>query len=121
MPTELRRLLFTRDELAEALADYARATGRAWPAGKIRSVRPDAPFDGSLVLRLRDGAAGGSHRTVKLEPEWVAAALIRFCAERGVVLPRRAQKSLELVGDAVSLNIVMQARTLLKIVGEPKS
>ena len=120
MPAELRRILFSRDELREALAGYyGGASGRPWPAGEIRSVRAHAPSDAMLSLEIGDGVAGRVYQ-VDLDAEWVAAALIRFCVDRRIVLPRRAQKSLEILGDTVSLEIAIQTRTLLKIIGEPK-
>ncbi|MCG8354198.1 MAG: hypothetical protein MI920_01380 [Kiloniellales bacterium] len=89
MPTEVRRLTFSQDEIIDALA-----------AGKIE---PAAASGGPLsIVSREDGApmvAFGSEAGEKcrnLETSVLGAALIKYCLDQGIPIPRNASRSLAL-------------------------
>ncbi len=116
MPTEFRRLVFRDDELLAALGHELRQTGGKFPSGRI--VRHEVMRGPELTVRLEievEGAGepcrvdGGTSISVTLEPAFIAAALIRFCIREGIPMARRAEKSLQVVGDNLALNLSLDA------------
>jgi hypothetical protein len=104
MPSELRRIVFSNDELRSALEDYLKGQKTPLPLGVITSVQlSDAP-QGTVFLYLA-GREDNDRASLALSPEKIAAALLRFCKRQRIPVPRRANKSLIVTGDNVALDI----------------
>ncbi len=103
MPIEMRTLIFSRDELSEAITDHAAAAGAALPDGTTMfcSVRADPALQVTLKL-VPDGRS--TIETVILEAEAVGAALVHYCIERGIPVPQRSDRSLQAMGEAVAMH-----------------
>ncbi len=109
-PTEMRRIVFTQDEVLVALSRYA-----AGPRGPGETSR----FLACRVLRtpkLRvlaelQSSAGGPVQQIEIEAPDIADALIRYCAASGVPIPKRADKELEAVGENLALNLRIETAT----------
>ncbi len=103
-PSEMRRIVFTHDEVLVALSRYA-----AKPSGR----QEDSRFVSCRILRspkLRvlaelEPHAGGTVQEIEVGARDVAEALLRYCAASGVPIPLRADKELEVIGENLSLNL----------------
>src|SRR5690349_16198772 len=104
MPTELRRIVFTNDELRHALAGQ-RVDGRpVIPFGQIQSARFIGDSRDELMLRIYDHTTDKHHEAV-LSSTLIAAALMSYCITQRVPLPRSARKSIAISGDNVALDL----------------
>ena len=109
-PSEMRRIVFTHDEVLVALSRYA---------AEPRDRREGSRFVTCRILRspkLRvlaelESYAGGPVQEIEVETHDVAEALLRYCAASGVPIPMRADKELEVIGENLSLNLRIETAT----------
>src|SRR3954467_8090639 len=99
MPSELRRIVFSNDELRQALDAYYLGIGKSLPVGYVRSAR-FAADPAQIVITIYDRREDQTHEAA-LNAAQVAAALIKFCFAHRIPIPKHAQKSLALSGDNV--------------------
>ena len=101
MPTEYRKLVFSEEELRHALTDFCRSNGTLPPKGELITVelleKPD------LSVRLEYESATKNLSETSLSRDQVAAALISYCSQRRIPVPRSAQKNLKVEGARVCL------------------
>lgn len=109
MPREVRYILFEQAELARAISDWSRMNGRQLPASSIWSVAVTERADGvDVIYRV-----GHEHRATRdqviidhsIDEYDLTAALLRYCRQTGIPLPRRAAKRLEVIDGALALLI----------------
>ena len=67
-----------------------------------------------LEIEHRDEGKPGKndvakHHTITLEPAFIGAALVRYCIDLKIPLPRTAGKSLQVIGDRLALNLTIKA------------
>ncbi len=110
MPSELRRLTFSEQEVMDAAATYAARTGRSVPRGKLQAVRPGPAPEKNFLLEL-DGTVNPDDHEVVLEAEFLGAALIMHCIEQNIPIPRRAERSLRVRDGVLSLFLHMAERS----------
>ena len=101
VPKELRKVIFPRNELQAALVSHLLHAGR-W--------MPNRPID---RLEIGEGLAAvtivfqpGDSSEVQqwpLSQEEVAAALIRYCGQFSIPLPRAARKRLQMDNNSLAL------------------
>ncbi len=114
MPTEIRKLIFSRDELAEAIANHRNGHDNGskhgdLPSGAIMFCRVHQDTQLRVTVKvLPDGET--NIRTVQLEPEFVGAALMQYCIERKIPMPKGASKSLEAMGENIAMNLSIEAK-----------
>ncbi len=96
--------MFSDIELADAVEHFAKATRYPMPPGKITQCRVDTKVGLALIVTVNH-KADGSVNTVRFDQASIAAALIRFCIEKKIPIPKSAEKSVEAVGQAVSLTL----------------
>ena len=109
-PSEMRRIVFTQDEVLVALSRYA-----VHPPDRAESSR----FVSCRILRrprLRVLAElvpheGGPGEEIEVDTNDVAAALLRYCAASGVPIPMKADKELEVVGENLAINLRIETAT----------
>jgi hypothetical protein len=111
MPKELRCLLFTAEELLEALAEEAqRAMPEVELSGSSAAVQMATAADGRVGVRLvRRQRQGRSRPSAMLEGAELLGLLLRLCKRRRIPLPMRGEKRLELVGPCLALIVTLQA------------
>jgi len=102
MPTETRRIHFSNAEVADAIENFAKATKYPMPPGKIAECKIDAHAGLAAILTVHH-VAEGSTRTARFDNNAIAAALIRFCIEKKIPIPKSAEKSVEAQGNGVVL------------------
>ena len=102
VPIELRKITFSDGELGEAIERFAKATRYPMPPGKITECRVETKVGLTLIVHVNHMVDGSEH-TVRFDQATVAAALIRFCIEKKIPIPKTAEKSVEAHGQTVSL------------------
>ena len=110
MPTEIRRLVFSHAESTEALSDHGKKFDAPIPAGKLiraqlKTMEEKDKFQ-MVNLTFYDDMTL-SHKVVSMTTDFVRAALIDFCATHRIVLPRDAEKTLDVTEFNFCLDIKM--------------
>ena len=103
MPSEYRKLIFTDDEVMDALEVHDDAASGRLEGQNIVKLAHDPDVDGALIATLDDEDASA----VELPDFYVTAALMRFLIEEGIPMPRRATKSVSIEKTRVVLNVVV--------------
>jgi two-component system chemotaxis response regulator CheY len=110
MPTDSRIIAFTESELKDALFVYCQATGRKLSdpgMGHLR-IRSDA----NIAVSVEGHTPGNA--TV-FDANDIAAALILYCRNEKIPLPRNATKSLKIEKGSIALCTVWEsARARIK-------
>jgi hypothetical protein len=104
MPTEIRHIIFSNDEVVRAAIEYHKRTGSPLPPGTVIKIA----FEREPVVRcaVHMGLdSDGSRQVHWIEETTLAAALIFFCINNRIPLPTKAGKNLQMVGDHVALII----------------
>ncbi len=110
MPSEYRQVLFSNNELIQALYEYNQVAQIKMPPGTILSCTPVAEDKVAVRLQLVDQASGET-RVASFSPELVAAALLHYCFKHRIPMPHSAAKSIEMHGDEISLNMRIEGRS----------
>jgi hypothetical protein len=107
MPSEIRKLIFSSEEVCEVIVGYCLRKGRTLPNSRIDSILVQPDSNDFLIAKFEpeDLKHKGREEAVSFTKEQVAAALIMYCRARKIPLPRSAEKSLEGEGGGVSLKI----------------
>ena len=104
MPEELRKILFSKEEVQAAVVDYCLRAKIRLPARNIENLEVRADPEATVVLKYADTGSAVANE-VELSRDQVAAALIRYCRSINVPLPRGARKVLQPGDDGISLLI----------------
>lgn len=105
MPVELRKVLFSEDEVRAAVIDYCLRSKIRLPEANIESVVVSENPESCVTLKYYETDNPNDVDDVKLSRDQVAAALIRYCGEQKVPLPRAGRKILQTGDDGVALLI----------------
>ena len=93
MPRELRKVIFSRNELQAALVNHLLHSGRTMPNSPIDRLEiSDGPAVVTIFFQPGDPM---DIQEWPLSQEEVAAALIRYCGQYAIPLPRAAKKRLQ--------------------------
>lgn len=93
MPTELRKVIFSRDEVQAALVNHLLHSGKTMPKSAIDRVEVgNGPATATIFFNPGDPTEA---QAWPLSQEEVAAALIRYCGRYAIPLPRAAKKRLQ--------------------------
>ena len=93
VPKELRKVIFSRNELQAALVSHLLHSGRAMPSRLIDRLEIGEGLAAvTIVFQPGDSA---EVQEWPLSQEEVAAALIRYCGQFNIPLPRAAKKRLQ--------------------------
>ena len=102
MPTEIRRLVFTNDELQTALSSAATKTKKTLPIGSITSAAFKRFGETEVQVEFYDNRENQS-TTATFDSSFVGSALIFYCVNEHIPIPRAAAKSLDISGNNLSL------------------
>jgi hypothetical protein len=92
MPHEHRFIIFSPDEVVQALSSFRRNNADAIPPGRIVGCAPDG---NGVTVTVEVGRVGGSERRPSpLTKDQLRDALVKFCIETNVKLPRAVEKRL---------------------------
>lgn len=110
MPSELRQVLFPKPELQAAVAKYARLAKDKLPAGEIVDCKILGTTETFVELRLKDEFTGAD-AVVSFNEAFVGAALMKFCMDSHIPVPRKGEKALKVVNGDVALLISLKSAT----------
>jgi len=98
MPNETRALSFSNKEAIGALTDYCASTKRELPKGGIQRLS----FSNESEIKVTAEFDGGAP-SIRFYEHEVAVALIMLCNKRGIPIPKRGAKSLQVGHDTIEL------------------
>ncbi|HER26785.1 MAG TPA: hypothetical protein ENI69_06715 [Rhodospirillales bacterium] len=104
MPKELRKLVFSKEELKAAAFDYCHRNGVRIPEAPIDELKIEDSDHGFLTLCFETGDMGDT-KSVSLGRDQVGAALIKYCSNNKIPIPRQARKVLKVDQGDVALMI----------------
>ena len=109
MPTERRHILFERDELFTALANQLERTDERTKFGTIVDLKivEDPVVTVHLVVEM---SSDGRTSAKPLKPEFVAAALLRFCKYQRIPLPKFGTKALRVINGQLALIVTLHRK-----------
>lgn len=95
---ELRKIVFFEEEVRAAAVNHCMHANINVPQANIESVAVSNDAAKTLVLRF-SVASPLDKNTVTLNREHVVAALIRYCRDQKIPLPRTGQKVVQAADD----------------------
>ena len=98
MLTEIRKLVFPQDDLLKAVTLHSAKGPMGLPEGDITAVKVDDSTTPGATVKIRG-------ESVALDGEFLLAAMVRYCIDSTIPMPRKAEKSLDLVDGQLALNI----------------
>lgn len=104
MPKELRKLVFTMDELKAAAFDYCLRNGVRIPQTPIDELIVE-DSDSEFLTLCFSSSDLSDPKKVPLNRDKVGAALIKYCSANGIPMPRQAQKVLKVDNGEVAMMI----------------
>jgi len=102
LPSEMRKMVFTKDELQAALINYALRTQQRLPNANIERIKVEKA-DGVKATIIYARLSDEDPRTVEFDETNVAAAIILYCRTLHIPLPRDARKILIPEDNSVSM------------------
>ena len=102
MPIEYRKLIFLERELYELVPEFCEGNGTILAQDEIVSVELTDVPNHPVVLRYTTATQSGTSE-VSLSRDQLAAALISYCRQNRIPVPRSATKNLKIDGNEVSL------------------
>ena len=106
MPSEMRKMVFTKDELQAALINYALRTKQRLPNANIEHIKVEKA-DGVKATIIYTRLANEAPKTVEFDETNVAAAIFLYCRTHNIPLPREARKIMIPEDDSVSMIVQM--------------
>lgn len=103
MPSEVRQIAFAPDELRQAMSGWLNKSAPGRAPVDVQAVQIDDAMGVAAVLSCISGDALSD---VRIEADGLTAALIDFCLDNRIPLPRDASKTAHRIGDAVALLVV---------------
>ena len=108
MPNEMRKIVFTGEELQAALVNYALRTNKKLPNATINNILVgEKEGVTATIVYMRDGT--DEAKSVEFTPNDVAASIILYCNTRQIPLPREAKKVVVPIEDSVGMIIKIDA------------
>lgn len=117
MPTEIRKVVFDAEEVRWAVVDFCLRSNISLPHANIGEMRVADDVSATVVLVFT--TTNPAHpNEIRLGRDQVAAALIRFCIDNQVPLPRHAQKVLQVQVPDQTVALMMKVE--LQIGAKPR-
>ena len=104
MPSEVRIIVFTAEDVLEAIEGFDATAEKRLFRGKAIDCHVRKHPKVHAILEV-ERAGGEEIDTVDLNSSQLAAALISFCRERRIPLPRNARKELDVIDDQLALRL----------------
>ncbi len=106
MPREIRKIVFSADELHQAMVDFASRGGAPLPRGELESLTFDPAAEPALVITQRQRQSALPNRLAFRLAE-VVAGLILHCRDKGVPLPRNCRRALAPHPEGIAFDIAI--------------
>ena len=102
MAAELRHIIFSRQEVIEAVLQYMLRTGERTPQGVVTGMTVNSKAIIGIVLEITEDVSNKVH-TLNVAGDKLTAALILFCKTTRIPLPYKGQKKLQMFGNNLSM------------------
>jgi hypothetical protein len=109
MPNEIRHIIFTPEDLKVALTRYFKSKSTILPRGEVLTCKFERTSNNNSVkysILIRPDTVETTEEMV-LKSNEVAASLLAYCFEEKIPVPRRAAKSLRIMGDNLALSFFL--------------
>ena len=100
MPSELRYIMFTEKEIAEAAINFISNKSVLVPGMKNSKAKLESMSENSLVISFVKDEFGKRERRVMTSYE-ITESLILWCKSKAIALPLHASKELVKIGKAI--------------------
>ena len=107
MPKEYRKMVFSEDELKQAIAVFGNLNGSILPQDEITAVELNNTPERFVRVEYTTTAQSGASE-LSLSRNQVASALIAFCRDQNIPIPRSSLKNLKVDGVEVSLFLMQE-------------
>lgn len=111
MPSELRRIQFEEAEVVRAAVNYCMRTRLPVPRSNLERLSLSADANRMVCLTYAT-LPGEPAREVTLSSSQMLAALVLFCHQQHIPLPRDAEKVVQCRDGALSMMIRLDRRAL---------
>lgn len=117
MPFETRRIMFNYEETHEAITSFGSKYNMSFPEGRVVKITDSNPKEYAFnpLKKFRDNDAmpiivsfaqdGEPHKYVTLTSEFILGALVEYCLNHKIVLPKSAHKEIEVIEFHVALEV----------------
>ena len=121
MPTEIRKIVFSNEELKKAIVLFSHRSVNKLPEGDLISCEVTSIDGINVRIKIRPWYSEGE-KIVVLSSTYIGAALSNYCMDCKIPIPRHAAKSLQIIGDniALQINIEMAEKKIFEVVIEEK-
>lgn len=134
MPKEVRRLIFSHAESFQAMSSYGERLDMVFPTGRI--IRANfaglaefemhtqkeamqeiakkqniARMESAVIVTFFDESTF-EHRQFNLTADFISAALVEYCIEHKIMMPRQAKKILDLTEFNICLDVIFESETI---------
>jgi hypothetical protein len=107
MPTELRHIVFTPNEVLRSVTQYRHRRREPMPSGTVSNLKIEDRPDVHVVVYITSDDRKSSQEVVFQGAE-LAAALVMYCIERKIPLPAaRAKKTLRVFDKQLGLEVAI--------------
>ncbi len=113
MAYESRNIVFSEEELVSAALDYCRHARIAVPDASIEHLDISAAPEPSVVLRFRVGCPMDIDQ-IAVAGKPLVAALVRFCNQHEIPLPRNSEKILRCESGKITMHLEIKHRARCK-------
>ncbi len=105
---ELRCLVFSHAEVAQAILERRRHVNESVPEGAVRDVSYQKTENG-LVGSVTFDDPTGNEQTLHVTETEILAAIVKYCLSRQVPMPVESEKFIHLVEHSVSMMIKVRS------------
>jgi len=127
MPTEVRRLIFTNTESADALRAYGPKFHIEFPGGALIQSRFSNHPDAAKSTPVSDGLkyqqtprtsttpivvtffSNNDHVSLTLTQDFVMAALVDYCLNHKIIMPKGSERHVDVVDLHLCLDLTIQS------------
>ena len=100
---EVRYIVFTSDEARNAIVAFVKKQGHATNSNDITAVEVTGPSESpSAIVRLQPSLAD---KPVVLTAQYLVAALLVYCMEHRIPVPKQASKKVELTVNGLTMTM----------------
>jgi hypothetical protein len=98
---EVRYIIFSPDEVRSAIISFVQKQGQAASSNDVTSVEVVGPSEApTAMVRLQGSPAA---KPIKLSEQYLVAALLLYCTDRRIPIPKQAAKRVELSVNGLTL------------------
>jgi hypothetical protein len=105
--TEVRYIIFTAEEMRNAVIGFVQKQGQLATPGDVAAVELVGPNEApSAIVKLQPLLA---KKPINLGSQYLVAALLLYCMDRRIPLPKQAEKKIELSVNGLTLVVTTDA------------